>query len=326
MAKGGDAVKSEKGRAASRALRLLVSAIVLAVILKIIPAKEVFARMRDVSPLLWLGVFAAFIAGHAAAAAKWRLLIGVGVPYPAALRAHFAGLAANLALPGVAGGDIVRAGIVMKDSDRKTTLAMASLADRLIDVAALLIISAAGAAFIGARSGVNEAALLAAAFAVLAVGATGVFSIGHIAALIQRLAPAGKVGDILRKIAGAFSELATRRVAFAVCLVASTLIQSAFASLTGLIASNIGLVAPIGVWLFAWPLAKLVATLPISFGGIGVREASLAGVMAPLGYPAAGVIAASLIWQTIQISGGVLGALFLALKNGGSRNRGVAHG
>ena len=75
-----------------------------------------------------------------------------------------------------------------------------------------------------------------------------------------------------------------------------------------MLAEGLGVEAPLAVWLFAWPLAKILAVAPISLGGIGVREASLAGLMAPFGADPAGVVAASLIWQGVLFVTGALGA------------------
>ena len=59
-----------------------------------------------------------------------------------------------------------------------------------------------------------------------------------------------------------------------------------------MLASGVGVEAPLEIWFFAWPLAKILAIAPVSLGGIGVREASLAALMAPFGADAAGVVAA----------------------------------
>ena len=114
-------------------IRLCVSGLMLALIFYLVPFAEVWTAARQISLPLWLGALGLFLAGHAAAAAKWRILIGSGISYRQAFRAHLAGLAANLALPSVAGGDVVRAGLVMKHADDKGRLAMGSVADRLID-------------------------------------------------------------------------------------------------------------------------------------------------------------------------------------------------
>lgn len=290
-------------------LRIAVSGALLAALLAFAPIGDLLARMKAVSPILWLAVLAGFLLGHAFSAAKWRWVIGGGISYPRALKAHFAGLAANIALPGVAGGDLVRAGIVMKGSGRKTALAVGSLADRLIDTAVLIIIAAGGAIWLGARAGVHPAGLAVAAVGVIVVGLAGVVLLRPLAALIRRLAPKGKLGLVVADVATAMEEMASRRVTLLGCIMLSGLIQLSFALMNGAIAKNIGVDAPLAAWVFAWPLAKLVATLPVSFGGLGVREASIAGLLTPMGHEAAGVIAASLIWQTIQYAGALIGAL-----------------
>ncbi len=308
MAEPGKSKASAKSRVTGF-LRIGVSIAILLVIFSFAPVGDLIARMKQVSPLLWLAVLAGFIVGHALSAAKWRWMIGGAVSYPRALKAHFAGLAANLALPGVAGGDIVRAGLVMKGSGRKTALAVGSLADRLIDTASLVIIASIGAFWLGASAGVNPAGLAIFAAATIGAGVAVVILLKPIARLMRKIAPSGKKGAIVNDVADAAEEMASRRGALVGCAAISIIVQFAFALMNALIAQNIGAGTSIAAWIFAWPLAKLVATLPISFGGLGVREASIAGLMAPLGYEAAGVVAASLIWQTIQFATGGLGAL-----------------
>lgn len=303
---------SGRSTAKSRAtgfLRIGVSIAILLFIFSFAPVGELVARMKLVPPALWFATLAGFILGHAASAAKWRWMIGGAVSYPRALRAHFAGLAANLALPGVAGGDIVRAGLIMKGSGRKTALAVGSLADRLIDTASLIIIASIGAFWLGARAGVHPAGLAIVAVLTIGGGVLGVVMLKPIAGLMRKFAPPGKVGGVINDVADAAEEMAARRGALVGCALISIGVQFAFAVMNALIAQSIGAGTSVAAWVFAWPLAKLVATLPISFGGLGVREASIAGLMTPLGYEAAGVVAASLIWQTIQFATGGLGAL-----------------
>lgn len=310
-------VEGNEERKKSRAtgwLRIAVSIAVLAVISLFAPIGELVGRMREVSPILWLGVLGGFLVGHAFAAAKWRWMIGGGLSYPRALKAHFAGLAANLALPGVAGGDLVRAGIVMKGSDRKTALAIGSLGDRLIDTASLIVIAAIGAFWLGARAGVSPALIGAAAAATILAAAVSILAMKPIARFIRSRSFGGKIGKLSQAAADALEELADRRGALVGCAAISIVVQAGFALLNALIARDIGVGSSFAAWLFAWPLAKLVATLPISFGGLGVREASIASLMAPLGYPAAGVVAASLIWQTILYAAGAIGALAQSIK------------
>lgn len=324
MNDGGKSKTPRKNRAAG-IVRIGVSVAILFALFMIAPVGDLFARMSLVSPALWFAVFAGFLGGHALAAAKWRWMIGGAVPYPDALKAHFAGLAANIALPGVAGGDLVRAGLVMKGSCRKTALAVGSLADRLIDTASLLVLAAIGAFWLGARSGIDSGALSIAALGVICAAALSIVFMRPIASLMRKAAPEGKIGRIVGDVADAAEEMSGRPGGLFACLALSLLIQGSFALMNGVIAQNIGAGTSLAAWMFAWPLAKIIATLPISFGGLGVREASLAGLMTPMGYGAAGVIAASLVWESILFAAGAVGAMAQSIGRRAPRTESEAH-
>ncbi len=64
------------------------------------------------------------------------------------------------------------------------------------------------------------------------------------------------------------------------------------------------------VWFVVWPIAKLAGLLPISLGGLGVRDATLGALIAGFGVPAAQGLATSFVWQSILITGGLLSGLF----------------
>ena len=198
-------------------VRLAVSAVVLTIIFRLVPVQEVWREARRLSPALWAGGVVVFLLGHAAAAAKWRLLIGPGVSFPEAFRAHLAGLAANLCLPSVAGGDVVRAGLVFR-----------------------------------------------------------------------------KAADPAR---------------LAACLAISMAVQVVFVGINIAFAEAAQVHAPPAAWFFAWASAKIIAIAPISLGGLGVREASMAGLLAPFGAKPAQVIAIGLIWQTVLYASGLIGLL-----------------
>ena len=87
-------------------MKLLFTAIVLAVIFHFVSIEDIWAGITRTDPWVWGAVLAGFLAGHVLAAFKWGLLVGQNLPFPTLVKAHFAGLAANIALPGVAGGDV----------------------------------------------------------------------------------------------------------------------------------------------------------------------------------------------------------------------------
>lgn len=296
-------------------LRAGGSVVALGLIFWLVPREALFAGFASVSPALFAGVFLAFLAGHAANALKWWLLLDRGLPYPAALRAHFGGLAANLCLPGAAGGDAVRAALAhlaMRDGPR---LAAGAVADRLIDLIGMACLSLTGLMLLRGQ-GVGLGLVLEIA-AVLVVGlALVVYGVPALVRAIWSKRPGLPARSVALRMAEAFAGLGRRPGLLVATLALSLAIQTLFVWLSARLGLAAGVDIPFGAWLFAWPLAKIVAVLPISLNGLGVRESSLAALLAPFGAGAAQVIASGLVWQAVIFGAGALGALVLLVSGG----------
>jgi uncharacterized membrane protein YbhN (UPF0104 family) len=291
-------------------VRVLVSVVVLAVTLWLLPTGEVWSTVRALPPSVWLASLGVFLLGHVVSALKWRLLIRERgqPPVPLALRAHFAGLVANLFLPGMAGGDVARMGLVLRGASDKARVAVGSLADRVVDTLSVFALAALGAALATGGSGTRAVLLrVAGVLGLLALGAVGLLW------SLRRLAGDGRFGRSLQVLGSALAALRRRPGSLALCFGLSLAVQAVFVGLQIELAAQSGVAVSAPAWLFACSAAKLVAVLPISAGGIGVREASLAAFLAPFGAPAERVVAVGLLWQSILLAGGLLGGLLLAL-------------
>lgn len=290
-------------------LRLAVSAVVLVVLFRTVPIDQVWSDARRLPPVLWVSALGLFLVGHAAAAAKWRLLIGAGVSFPQALQAHLAGLAANLCLPGLAGGDVVRAGLVAHRARDASQLVIGSFADRLLDILGLVIITVIGAFMAWRPEQGDHARLL---WWMLA-GAAALVLLFPAALLLDRVAvpasPTGRVGRLVVRAVSATASLAHRPGRLILCLAISMAVQATFVGINIALAAAVHVQAPVAAWFFAWSAAKIVAIAPISLGGLGVREAVMARLLAPFGAEPAQVIAIGLIWQSVLYASGLIGVL-----------------
>jgi uncharacterized membrane protein YbhN (UPF0104 family) len=99
------------------------------------------------------------------------------------------------------------------------------------------------------------------------------------------------------------------------------LIQGMFVLLNAFLGATVGIHLPLVIWFIAWPLAKLSATLPISMGGLGVREAALAVFLGRFGTSVSSAVGLGLLWQTVLIAGGAIGGVFYFLTNRGFNKR-----
>ncbi len=286
-------------------VRLCVSAALLAGLLCFVPLGELWQAVREVPPGLWLAVLGLFLLGHVLAAGKWWWLTSrqTPVPFGLSLRAHFTGLVTNLCLPGIAGGDVVRAVYVMGRAERREGVAVASLADRLLDTLALLLLAGTGALMVSELSGAAVIILLSVAGVIL----VAVIALAGVYLRLRRRSPDGVRG----RIATALRVLVRRPGVLAGTLGLSLAIQGSFVLLNLWLGSAAGVDCPAAAWFLAWPLAKLVALAPVSLAGLGVREAALVAFLVPFGGIAAEVTAAGLLWQAILATGGLVGCLLL---------------
>ena len=290
-------------------VRTCVSIAMLALIFHFVPFATVWSAARKFSPGLWLAALGLFIAGHAAAAAKWRMLIGDGISYREAFRAHLAGLTANLALPGVAGGDVVRAGLVFGQAPDKGRLAMGSVADRLLDTLGLALIALVGAAVAWGPRLFEATQLRWAIVTLLLLVVTGFVAAPSLDRAAARRASSGKIARVLGAMIHAAAELSRNPGRLLACLAISMAVQCLFVGINIAFAQAAHVEAPVSAWFFAWTTAKIIAIAPVSLGGLGVREASMAGLLKPFGADPGQVIAIGLIWQSVLYASGAIGFL-----------------
>lgn len=297
------------------AVKIAVSVLILICLLLWLPTHELLETLKKISFRSWFFVFAGFIAGHMLGAIKWRLLINMGkkpLPLLVCIKCYFAGLFANLFLPSLAGGDIVKMGLAIRYNKEKDTTIFGTLLDRIIDTAAVVFI-------------IIVAALLSPQFLQpqdqkIVYSIIGVFLLMILLVILFTSIPADRIGnkkikDLVsraRKILRIVYDQPARPI---LAFVFSMCIQVSFILLTVYLAFLSEIYIPIAFWFLVWPLAKLSALLPISLGGIGVREVALAALLSRLSIPVAESVALGLLWESVLIFGGLFGgAIYLILQ------------
>jgi uncharacterized membrane protein YbhN (UPF0104 family) len=78
-----------------------------------------------------------------------------------------------------------------------------------------------------------------------------------------------------------------------------------------LLARALGVVVPFWYLLLCIPLVHILSALPVSFGGIGVRESGYVVFLSLVGIDRDKALAFGLVWSTIVFAAGVLGGLVL---------------
>lgn len=300
-------------------LQWLVALAAFAFIAYRIQWAEAWQVLRQ-ADLRWAGAALALaLAAPLPAAGRWSLLLrAVGVAYPPgwAYRLYLIGTFFGLAMPGAVGGDGARIWLGARDTRAGAALLSATvLAERALGVVALLLILCLGIFFfpLAAGQGVTRYAL-----ALAAAGLLGVLLIPSIIRLLSRrslpLPRGGRAAQIisaaLRKLAPLKGITAGRLLA---ALAFSLLFQFTDIAVTFLIARTLGIALSVEMLLFAMPLVYLATVLPISPGGLGLRESTLVIVLGQFGIaPAAAALLAVAVFLNRVLVGLVGGLLYLA--------------
>lgn len=295
------------------AFRVAASLAVLGVVLLLVDRRAVGEAISRLRAGPWALTLCAFLILQGLSALKWRwflALAGVHIPAATALRCHAAGLFANLCLPSLIGGDVLRAGLAMRATKDRTALVVASVVDRLADFAALAALSALAAPFVSSATAEGGGAAPLRALPIAAAVLVG-GPVAFVVALrlvvrrgwIRRLPR--KVGWKVAEVVAAIRLLRRSPARAALGWVFSLGIQALFVLVNAALGATLGLDLPLVLWFLLWPLAKVIAMLPLSFGGLGVREAAFAALVRPFG-PESLAVAQSLVWQSVLIVGGLV--------------------
>jgi glycosyltransferase 2 family protein len=301
-------------------LRWVAALVVLGILLHFLPVAPLRAAIVQVPPFRFLAILLGYLLAHTVGIAKWRMVVnaaGAELDFAASVQCYTGGLFGTLFLPSIIGGDVIRLAVGLRRSPRPAAVLAGNVVDRFLDVAAqgglvlLGLVLLPGSLPPQLEKSAREALLVVAGGAVLLLGLVfvlrGPLLGGRSVRFRRRLA----------RLRHALHSVSRRSYVLLFGWLAGTLVQGGFLVLTAQMAIYCGLVLPLRVWLFAWPLAKLAALLPLTQGGIGVREAALVALLAPFGAPGHLVLAAGLIWESIIIAGGLIaGATAFLLRRG----------
>jgi glycosyltransferase 2 family protein len=303
--------------------RLGVSAALLAVLITKIDPDDFVPPHRSLPGALFFLCSGILLMGLSFLVASWRwqrvlAVYDAHVPLRTLTKHYLAGQFVGNALPSTVGGDVVRINRCSKDTG-STEVAFASVVlERLTGFVALPLLTFVG--FV-ARPALFETPRSWIAIAV-AVGSLLVLVVILVLAASPRLA--GRfvhranwtrfigivhVGvDRLRHDPRDAVAALAAAVAYQLTVVASVYCA----------VHTIGLTIPNGAVFAYIPAVAMVQVLPISVGGLGVREGMLALLLHPLGVPTGQAVALGLLWYGMTIIVSLLGAPAFAIGHHGA--------
>jgi uncharacterized protein (TIRG00374 family) len=262
-----------------RCLRLLAqmgfSAILLGILLWKIDLQALLETIQCIQVRLFLAGMLLYIGGMILSAYRWQRLLAakaIHLPLVRLVLFYFQGMFCNLFLPTAIGGDVLRGYAVYHASQRQDVSVVSVLVERLLGVAVLLVLAAIGLLMGG---GLGDNPLVLVLFIGMSVGFLAVITL-LISPVCSRLRPEGRwvrpVLRVLSKLRGLASHYASLPRALIEGFTLSVVIQLRVIFIYALLASGLDLHIPFSAFLYFVPIITLLSMLPISLGGLGIRE------------------------------------------------------
>jgi uncharacterized membrane protein YbhN (UPF0104 family) len=92
----------------------------------------------------------------------------------------------------------------------------------------------------------------------------------------------------------------------------SLILQVSLAVCQFVLARGLGLSFPLTLFLLCVPITNVVASLPVTLNGLGVRESAYLLLFGMAGMPKDDAIALGLLWFATTMAGGLTGAIAFA--------------
>jgi glycosyltransferase 2 family protein len=289
-------------------LRWAAALAVLAVLFHFLPV----APLARVPAIRFASVLVLYLCAHAVGILKWRLVVntaGSRLNLSSSAQCYLGGLFGTLFLPSIIGGDVVRLAVGLRRSPRPAAVLAGNVVDRFLDVAAQATLVLAGLVLLPGSLPEQFAAITRKLLLICLLVAAAALLLLFI---LWRPLLGGRSFRFRRRIARfrrAFRSVRRAPQAVVFGWLLGVVIQGTFVLLNALLALSCGLFLPFRVWLFAWPLAKLAALLPLTQGGMGIREAVLVALLLPFGAASSLTLASGLAWEGIIITGGLIAGL-----------------
>jgi len=253
---------------------------------------------------------------------RWWLLArrtGVDRPFAAVLPSYYLGVFSNNFLPTGVGGDVVRILHLKQLNIGLHALVAATISDRLIGLTAVLATGLAALAVTpGVRIG-DEVRLGLLTLSLTAIASVWLLAHQRFGALVERLAQRfhqTRIRKMAFELVHSIHRLHNHRNLVMGALALSVAVQSLVTISYYLLARSIGLEQPLTLFFAVIPVVFLAATLPISIGGLGVREGTFVALMIAAGAEKSLVVSVSVAYLAVFWLSTLPGALGLLASPG----------
>lgn len=278
-------------------VKLVVSGGLMYFVLKKAGIEKVFSLLRDINILLFLAAVLIHLAAQFIASVRWKLLLREEHSLKRLFPLYLLGSFFNTFLPGLVGGDAIKAYYLYKETGKGTTSFASIFMDRYIGYVSLMLTGMAAFPF-GLKY--FKGSWVEWLLPLMALS----FALASYVILGLRL---GKRFSFLSEVYGYFHYYRKRKDIIVKTILLSVALQSLIIFAIYLLAVGLGRQVPVLALFVFVPIIVTLSSLPISISGVGVREASAVLLLGYIGVSPEMATAISFTWFLSFSASGLAG-------------------
>ncbi|MFC5489719.1 lysylphosphatidylglycerol synthase transmembrane domain-containing protein [Dokdonella soli] len=295
-------------------LKLLFGLLLVGILFWRLDIHQILNTFRQFSWPYLLAALGLFVLSWPIATARWQLF-APRFAFRHLFELTLIGQFYAVVLPGQIAGEAVKAYRLAKGSADAERLAASVAMDRMIGTITLLLVAAGGMALTPhAIPGPLRQIFLW--LIVLLIGGLFVFNIPAIHAMAEKtivraamLPRLQRLSPVLLRLIHAWRDFARAPWRLLASLLLGLMLQFIALGMYSILAINLGLSVSLSDWAWIVGVTSLAMLLPVSIGGIGLREGSLVGCLGYLGVAGEPAIALSLAIFAITLAGALIGGV-----------------
>jgi uncharacterized membrane protein YbhN (UPF0104 family) len=266
---------------------------------------HVMLLMKSIGPAAFIMAAGIYIASVALSSVRWRMLVPGEFTFWRLFSLYMIGAFFSSFLPGVVGGDAVRAYYLNKDA-RKIGLTLASVfMDRYLGFVSLMLIGITAYPFSLDVYGTSP-------YKWLMPGIFLAFIAGSVVFFGLKI---GRRFGFMSDVYEYFSELKDSRSKMIKVVLLSSVIQVMNFVSVLVLASRTGESIPMMMLAVFLPIIITITSMPISISGLGVREVSFVVLLGLIGIRPETATSISLAWFISIFLGSLPGLIFYFFRN-----------
>jgi uncharacterized protein (TIRG00374 family) len=296
-------------------IKLLIGLLLLGIVLSRLDLPTILHSIGSYRAEYVAASAVVFLVSCLVAVLRWRLFVPQ-FGFVVLLRLSFIGQLYAMVLPGQVAGEAVKAYRLARGRAQKARLVTSVLIDRVIGTLALLCVGAAGS---WTSPHVTSPALGLSFCALIAVLCAALFGLGipavhllatRFAELLRRVGPrCARMASSMVHFFGVWRDYAMDPFKLVASFGLGLVIHCLGVAIYAILARDLGIAVALTDWLWIVAIVALAVILPVSIGGIGLREGALVGSLGYLGVQGEEAIALSFGVFALTVLGALIGWL-----------------